>query len=146
MHSQSNKLAFFVKVGLCAMLALGFINQVQAQDKKLDGTWGWTMPGRNGGPDRKITLKLQTEGEKVTGTIISPGRQGASNEAKIEDGKFKDGELSFAVTREMNGNKVTSKYKGKLEGETIKGKVEFTRNGETQSRDWEAKRAAAEAK
>jgi hypothetical protein len=146
MHLQPNKVASFVKIGLCTILALAFVSLAQAQEKKLDGTWGWTMPGRNGGPDRKITLKLQTEGEKVTGTILSPGRDGATNETKIEDGKFKDGELSFSVTREMNGNKLTSKYKGKLDADTIKGKVEFTRNGEAQSRDWEAKRAAAGAK
>jgi len=29
------------------------------------------------------------------------------------------------VTREFNGNKVTSKYTGKLSGDSIKGKMEF---------------------
>jgi hypothetical protein len=31
---------------------------------------------------------------------------------------------------------------GKVEGNTIKGNVEFERNGEQQKRDWEAKRKA----
>ena len=35
------------------------------------------------------------------------------------------------------------KYSGKLAGDTIKGKMEFDRNGEATSRDWEAKREKA---
>ena len=31
------------------MMALGFLSKVQAADKKVDGTYSWTMPGRNGG-------------------------------------------------------------------------------------------------
>src|SRR5690242_7296585 len=33
----------------------------------------------------------------------------------------------------------TTKYDGKVTGDTIKGKMEFERDGETRSRDWEAK-------
>jgi uncharacterized protein (DUF2147 family) len=141
MYLKHNKLTSLVKLGLCAFFAAGFLAQIQAQDKKADGTWSWTMPGRNGGPDRKMTLKLKTEGDKVTGTLATPGRDGATTETKIEDGKLKGDEVSFTVTREFNGNKMVSKYTGKV-GETIKGKIEFERNGETQTRDWEAKRAA----
>ena len=59
------------------VLALGAIAQVQAADKESPaGTWTWTQPGRNGGPDRKSTLKLKVDGDKVTGTISAPGRGG----------------------------------------------------------------------
>jgi hypothetical protein len=51
--------------------------------------------------------------------------------------------VTFSVTRERNGQKRTTKYNGKLEGDTIKGKAEFQRDGQTQSRDWEAKRDKA---
>lgn len=112
-----------------------------ADDKKADGTWTWTVPGRDGGPERKSTLTLKTEGDKVTGKISSPGRDGQVREAEIEEGKIKGDEVSFKVTREFNGNKFTQKYTGKLSGDSIKGKMEFERNGEAQSRDWEAKRA-----
>ncbi len=147
MQQRHNHLASLVRIALCAVLALGFVTQIQAQSKKVDGTWTWTMPGRNGGPDRKMTLKLKTEGDKLTGTMITPGRQGAEpRETKIEDGKVKGDEVTFTVTREFNGNKMTSKYNAKVTGDTLKGKVEFDRNGETQSRDWEAKRATDEKK
>jgi hypothetical protein len=45
------------------------------------------------------------------------------------------------VTRERDGNKFITKYKGKVSGDTIKGKSERDRDSETQSRDWEAKRS-----
>jgi hypothetical protein len=140
MYLKINNLTSLIKLGLCAFFAIGILAQIQAQDKKADGNWTWSTPGRNGGPDRTMTLKLKTEGDKVTGTLVAPGRNGTTNETKIEDGKLKGDQLSFTVTREFNGNKIVSKYSGKV-GETIKGKIETERDGETQSRDWEAKRA-----
>jgi hypothetical protein len=133
-----------LKLFSCAVLALGAVIQAEAADKKNDptGTWTWTTPGRNGGPDRKSTLKLKLDGDKVTGTLSAPGRQGQTSEVNIEEGKLNGEDLSFNVTREFNQNKFTQKYHGKVSGDTIKGKVEFERNGEAQSRDWEAKREA----
>src|SRR5438094_4424186 len=145
MQQKPYTLLSITKFVSCAILALGIIAQVQAQDKKVDptGTWTWSVPGRDGGPDRKSTLKLKLEGDnKLTGTLSSPGRQGAqARETAIEDGKLKGDQVSFTVTREFGGNKMVQKYNGKLSGDTIKGKFEFERNGEPQSRDWEAKRA-----
>ena len=128
----------------CAFLALTAA-QSQAADKKANptGTWTWSVPGRNGGDPRTVTLKLKAEGEKVTGKVSGMGRPGgqAPADTEITDGKLAGDEVSFKVTREFNNNKFVQNYKGKVEGDTIKGKVEFERNGETQSRDWEAKRS-----
>lgn len=99
------------------------------------GTWKWTVKYNDQTREMSVTLKL--DGDKLTGTI--PGRDGATT--PIADGKFKDGEVSFTVTRERDGNKMVFKYSGKITGDTLKGKAEFTRDGNTQSRDWEAKRA-----
>jgi hypothetical protein len=120
------------------LLALGFVTTVAlADDKKADatGTWKWSVE-RNG-QTFETTLKLKQDGDKLTGTIT--GRQG--NETAIEEGKVKDGEVTFKVVREFNGNKITFDYKGKLDGDMIKGKTEFEREGEKMSRDWEAKRS-----
>jgi hypothetical protein len=129
------------KMALGAMLVLGVLVEARAQDKKVDptGTYVWTMPGRNGGPDRTNTLTLKMEGEKLAGKVVSPGRDGQTNETQIAEGKVAGSDISFTVTREFNGNKFTSKYAGKLADGAIKGKVETDRNGEVQSRDWEAK-------
>ena len=140
MKRPLHTLASLTQIVTCAILALGAV--VQAQDKKADptGTWTWTTPGRNGGPDRKSTLKLKVEGDKLTGTLSAPGRGGQSNDAAIADGKLKGDEISFTVIREFGGNKITVKYNGKISGDSIKGKIETERNGQTNSRDWEAKR------
>jgi hypothetical protein len=121
---------------VAVVLALGGI--VRAEDKTSpSGTWKWSV--EINGQTRETTLKLKADGDKLTGTIS--GRD--NTETKIEDGTFKGGEVSFTVTRERNGQKFTLKYKGKVEGDAIKGKTEFERDGQSQSRDWEAKRAKA---
>lgn len=143
MHFKHNALASLASVALGAVLAFGFLAETKAADQKDDptGTWTWTMPGRQGGPDRKMTLKLKVDGEKLTGKLGAPRRGGEVRETDISDGKVKGDEISFTVTREMNGNTFTTKYNGKVSGDTIKGKVEFERNGEQMKRDWEAKRS-----
>ena len=129
-----------------ALLTLGATASSQAADKKADptGTWTWTTPGRDGAEGRKSTLTLKAEGEKVTGKLASPGRQGGeAREIEIKNGKLKGDEVSFEVTREFGGNSFTAKYSGKIAGDTIKGKVQTERDGETRDRDWEAKRETA---
>lgn len=111
---------------------------VQAQDKKADpsGTWKWSVTGQNG-QARETTLKLKLDGDKLTGTI-----SGRGGETAIAEPKLKGDEISFQVTREVNGNKLTTKYNGKISGNTIKGKAETERDGQARSRDWEAKKDA----
>ncbi len=144
MQRTQHTFASLIEIGIGAILALTAITQiqVQAQDKKADptGTWTWTTPGRNGGPDRKNTLKLKLEGDKLTGKLSFPARQGQTADVEITDAKLKGDAISFTVAREFNGNKVTQKYQGKISDDAIKGKVEIERNDQTQSRDWEAKR------
>ena len=137
---MKRSLPSLIKIATCAVLVLGSV--AQAEDKKVDptGTWTWTMPGREGAEPRKTTLKLKAEGEKLTGTVSAPGRQGQARDTEITNGKLKGDEISFEVTREFGGNKMVAKYSGKISGDTIKGKVETEREGNTRSRDWEAKR------
>jgi hypothetical protein len=125
----------FVAVALVVAFA-GLVGVARAEDKAgPTGTWKWTV--KLGEQELNFTLKLKAEGDKLTGTLSR--REG--QESKIEDGTYKDGEVAFKVTREFNGQKIVIKYKGKVSGDTIKGKSEFDRDGETMSRDWEAKRA-----
>jgi hypothetical protein len=132
------------KLKMCllgAVLLLGALTVVQADDKKVDptGTYIWTMPGRNGGPDRTNTLVLKLEGDKLTGKLSAPGRGGQVNETEIADAAITNAEVSFNVVRTFNDNTMTNKYSGTLADGAIKGKIEFNRNGEAQSRDWDAK-------
>lgn len=124
-------LTLIAAFGFC----LGFIDMAQAADKPdPTGTWKWEMEFN--GQKRTSSMKLKLEGDKLTGAVL--GRN--DMETKIEDGKFKDGEVTFKVTREVNGNKMVIHYKGKLDGDTLKGEIEVDRDGEKLKREFEAKR------
>jgi len=111
-----------------AILAAGA--SVARADDSIAGNWKWSVE-RNGQTfETKLSLKL--EGDKLSGAIT--GRDG--KETPIEEATFKDGEVKFSITRERNGNKVVSKYSGKLAGDAITGKAETGEN----SRDWKAER------
>jgi hypothetical protein len=133
-----NKLA---KILLGATLLAGTMIQAQADDKKVDptGTYIWTMPGRNGGPDRTNSLELKLDGDKLTGKITAPGRGGKPVDTEIADATLSGADISFTTVRAYNGNSFTNKYTGTLADGAIKGKIESERNGQPQSRDWEAK-------
>ncbi len=123
-------------IGAALVVAfIGLAGSARGADKAdPTGTWKWTVTFNNN--TRDVTLKLKLEGEKLTGKIS--GRN--NTETDIENAAFKDNEVTFTVTRERNGQKFVTKYKGKLDGDTIKGNAEFERDGQTRSRDWEAKR------
>jgi len=112
----------------------GLAGTARADDKSSPtGTWKWSVT--MGDNTREVSLTLKMDGDKLTGSM--PGRN--NTDTKIDDGAtFKDGEITFSVTRERNGTKTTTKYTGKLNGDTIKGKI--TREGQ-EDRDWDAKRA-----
>jgi hypothetical protein len=118
-------------LGMVVVLAVG----APAFAADATGTWTWKVE-RNGNVFES-TLKLKQDGSTLTGTYIGRG----GNETPIEDGKVVNDTVSFKVTREFNGNKFVLSYEGKVSADTIKGTTKFERDGETQSRDWEAKRA-----
>jgi hypothetical protein len=124
---------------LATALVLAFVglsSLAQADDKpNPTGTWKWSVTFNN--QTREMALKLKLDGDKLTGAMVREGR-----ETPVQDAKFKDGDVSFTVVRERNGQKMTFKYTGKVSGDAIKGKTEFERDGQAQSREWEAKRAA----
>jgi hypothetical protein len=131
----------FAKIVMGAVLLTGVLTQAQAQDKKVDptGTYIWTQAGRGGGPDRTNTLVLKVEGDKLTGKLSAPGRGGAAADTDITDGKFTGAAVSFNVVRDNNGTSTTNKYSGTLADGSITGTIESERNGQANSRPWEAK-------
>lgn len=116
-----------------ALVFVGLLGSVIAADNPI-GTWKWTASF--GGKEREQTMTLKLDGDKLTGSMS--GRDG--DQTAISDGTYKDGKISFSVTRELNGQKRTTKYNGTLGGDTITGKSERERDGQTTSTDWIAKR------
>jgi hypothetical protein len=130
MRQRSNAWWCLAVLGL--VVALGHGTAALAADAT--GTWTWTV--ERGGNTIEQTLKLKQDKDQLTGAMV---RQGT--ETPIEDGKVSGETITFKVTREFGGNKVVFKYEGKVAGDVIKGETKFEREGETQSRPWEAKRA-----
>jgi hypothetical protein len=127
----------FVSALALGIAAFALIGTASAADP-VTGTWKWTQMFGQNNQAREVSLKLKLDGDKVTGSM--PGRN--NTETAIEGGTFKDGTVSFSITRERDGNKITTKYSGKIDGDKLKGKIEGKRqNGEDFSRDWEATKA-----
>ena len=112
---------------------VGLVSPAVAADNPT-GTWKWTASF--GGQEREQTLTLKLDGDKLTGSM--PGRD--NEVTQISDATYKDGKINFSVTREFNGQKRTTKYNGALSGDTITGKSDRERDGQTTSTDWVAKR------
>src|SRR3954467_3522130 len=82
-----------------------------AADASPTGTWKWTVQGRQGGQGFEQTLKLDYKDGKLSGTLLGvQGNQFSVPDTPISDASFSDGTVKFSVTREFNGNKVTTKF------------------------------------
>ena len=125
-----------MRTSIAAALALGLVGLSAAQDKKADPTGTWKCETDVMGQKRESTLKLKTDGGKLTGTVTWADKK----ESKVENAKFKDGELTYSVKRELMDQTFTINYKLKVEGDTLKGKAEADFGGETRSFDVEGKR------
>jgi hypothetical protein len=100
------------------------------------GTWKWTV--HHGDSKHEVTVKLQLEGSRLTGLMVGKG----GHDTKVEDGTFKNGEVSFNVPgKTADGKDMMHKFSGRLEGDTIKGKVVIERPDGTRTGSWEAKRS-----
>ncbi len=62
----------------------------------------------------------------------------------ITAGSIKDNEVFLKIISERDGRTVTSKYQGKLDGDTIKGQRESDWSGQKRRSDWLAKRVSKE--
>ena len=100
------------------------------------GTWKWQV--KRGDRTIDLTLTLKLEGDKLTGHMPGPN----NTVVPIDDASFKDGTVAFSSTRERNGVKRTTKYSGKLSGDTITGESEGPdRDGKVTKNKWEAKKS-----
>jgi hypothetical protein len=129
---------------IAAFFAALFVTAVAfAADASPAGTWKWTLPGRGDRPGFEQTLVLDVKDGQLTGTVKGgQGPMGEIPDVAISEASYKDGMVKFAVTREFGERKFTTKYEGKLDGDTIKGTAERAgRDGEMRKNDWTATRA-----
>src|SRR5262249_25291947 len=125
-----------MKAILTAALALGLCGLAGAEDTKADPVGTWKCEYEINGQKRESTLAIKKDGDKLTGTMTYQDKQ----EAKLKDLKFKDGELTFSVDREVMERKLPVEDKLKVEGDKIKGKGAADAGGEKREFDIEGKR------
>ena len=77
----------------------------------VDGKWQG-MAGQD-----TVTLVLKTDGDKLTGTIENSQVPGP---IEIHDGKVKGADISFSITRDMQGAQIQANWTGKLDGDELK--------------------------
>ena len=82
------------------------------------GTWKASVETPNG--TFESTFSFKTDGAKLTGTVT-----GQMGEAPISEGKIDGDKLSFAVTRDFNGQTFKITYDGIVSGSEIKFTVHF---------------------
>jgi len=102
--------------------------------ESISGLWKWTFTTQSG-DTIESSARLSQEGEKVTGVVNS-----RFGETEISEGSVKEEDVRFQIKRERDGQAFVINYAGKVSGDKITGKMDFQRDGETRSRDWEAKR------
>lgn len=130
MISFTSSLRFFA---LCAAFAIcGLIARAQTPDPT--GTWKWSVSLNGNNFDSSVALALKDG--KLTGSI-----ENRAGTKEISDASFANGEVAFSVVREFRGRDIVTKYRGHLEGDTIKGTIVAPkRGGGTQTVDWNATR------
>ncbi len=123
-----------LKLSFAAALALVALTSTSSAAADPNGNWkvAFTTPN---GQEIELLLTLKADGDKLTGKVTRNDRS-----TDITDGTFKNDEVSFNVVRERDGQKFTSKYQGKVEADSIKGKIEVEFGGDSLSFDWGATR------
>ncbi len=85
-----------------------------------DVTGKWV--GEAGGKGAPPNFTFKQDGSTLTGST-----SGRGGEVQISNGKVDGDNISFEVTREFNGNTMTTKYSGTVSGNTMKLTMETAR-------------------
>ena len=101
-----------------ALAVLPTIVAAQAKKAEITGKWLFTVTSSAGTGTPTVTLKQQ--GDSLTGHYSSQllGEQDLL-------GTVKDLSFSFTIHAEVQGTPLTAIYKGTLEGDSMKGTVDF---------------------
>lgn len=127
-------------VGLvCTFLGVALGTHTFAADD-LSGIWKLrtSFQGRSG---RALILDLAVDGDRLKGTAM----RSEDVVSEIENGRLRDGKLSFDVVSEWNGRRRVTEFTGSLEGTTLRGTAKTMRRGESRVLDWVGTRTSRDA-
>ena len=114
-----------------AVASAGVLAQDPPKAQKIDvtGAWESTVQSPEGAMTSAATYKQ--DGEKLTGTHV-----GQMGEMPLT-GTVKGNEIAYTISIDAGGQQFALAYKGKVDGDTITGTVDFGGMG---SATWTAKR------
>ncbi len=121
------------KLIVFVMLVPSFVSVRQSDSISISGNWNLTIETAQGKATPAVVFAQ--EGEKLTGSYI--GRMGKT---KLE-GSIKGGEIKFTVTLKFEAQSITATYSGTVNGDAMKGTVQFSNGG---SGSWTARRAESD--
>jgi hypothetical protein len=128
------------KLLFVSTLAIAFALTAFAAD--VTGKWVFEQAGRQGGNPVKVTLNLKADGNKLTGTISRPGRDGNAMESEITEGKIDGNNVSFkAAAGGRGGQAPPAEYTGTLSGDELKLKINRQTQNGPQTTEVTAKKA-----
>jgi hypothetical protein len=108
----------------------------KAHTADVAGTWKLKVPMKDG-PTFEPTVTL-----KQTGGAVSGSYTGEQGETPVADGLVLGDELTFEVNKQKDGKSYKLRYQGKVNGDMIKGNVDYNFDGITGFMDFDGKRVA----
>jgi len=108
---------------VASLAAVAFLSSVAiAADANVTGKWTMTVTSQAG--TGSPTFDLKQEGDTVTGTY-----KGALGEAPVT-GSVKGNDLTLNIKISAQGQELAVVYSGKIEGDSVSGKVSLGEMGE----------------
>jgi hypothetical protein len=120
-------------IALAALLLLAPLTLCLAQESvDVSGEWDLTVTTPRG--EMTSTAKFVQDGEKLAVTVTSPRGEATGT------GTIKGADIEWTITRETPRGQFTVTYKGKVEGNTMKGQAQM---GDFGTSEWKATKKAA---
>lgn len=124
---------------------------VAKRNLNVEGKWKWKLrpmprPGSRREPPPEddseaagvdMALSLKRDADKLSGKL----RIGGGNEIDIQQGRFRDGVVSFQVVRERSGTTLTNTFQGRFQNDRINGSMLTFGTPRARTNVWRAVRA-----
>src|SRR5438132_8181194 len=100
------------------LLSIAQVNSFARPQSSVVGTWDVTIESPQG--KRNAMLVIKQDGGKLTGAMKSQ-----AGERPLDSITLKGNDITFAITRNIQGQDMVITYKGKVEKDSMKGDADF---------------------